>query len=408
MSSRKCPKPSLARAELCLLAGLLIVAGLLPHSAASRDNPSLAGPESTAFEGRGSAMAPQPRSSGPDQAPTVTGITPDSGANNGAVHITDLSGSYFQPGATVKLIKASQPDIPGTPASVVNSSTITCTFDLTGVITGTWDVVVTNPDAQGGTLVEGFTVRAPSHVHFPLVMRNWPPIVSVDINPIADASVHQGYPDVQFGGAKDMWAGYDACLGLKIARSLLRFDFAIIPADAPIRQATLHLYLIDICDCCQRSHQVTAYRATAHWDEVSVTWNNKPGYGEAYDSAWISGPTERWYSFDVTALVRGWMDGSRPNDGLVIRGPESSGGESAAVSFTAREWPGVTYDPYLEVRYADYGAAASESKVPATAPVLEVAPSGSTTRELLGSLREDSEAGAPGIFESTEEARTSD
>ncbi len=39
---------------------------------------------------------------------------------------------------------------------------ITCDFDLTGASTGTWDVVVTNPDTQEGTLPFGFRVQLSS------------------------------------------------------------------------------------------------------------------------------------------------------------------------------------------------------------------------------------------------------
>ncbi len=90
--------------------------------------------------------------------PTVTSITPNSGANDGTVSITNLAGANFVSGATVKLAKAGETDIDGTSVTVVSSTQITCTFDLTGAAPGTWDVTVTNPDGQSGTLTNGFTV----------------------------------------------------------------------------------------------------------------------------------------------------------------------------------------------------------------------------------------------------------
>ena len=95
-------------------------------------------------------------------APTVTSITPDSGLNNGMVNITNLAGSNFLAGATVKLTKSGQSDIAGTSVTVVSGTKITCTFDLTGKAAGTWTVVVTNPDAQSGSLTDGFTVLDPT------------------------------------------------------------------------------------------------------------------------------------------------------------------------------------------------------------------------------------------------------
>ena len=92
-------------------------------------------------------------------APTVIGITPNSGTNDGAVNITNLAGTGFLAGATVKLTRTGETDISGTTVSVVSSTQITCTFDLTGKVVGAWNVVVTNPDNQSGTLANGFTIN---------------------------------------------------------------------------------------------------------------------------------------------------------------------------------------------------------------------------------------------------------
>ena len=93
-------------------------------------------------------------------APTATGITPASGVNNAVVNITNLAGTNFRAGAAVKLTQTGQPDIVGTAVTVVSPAKITCSFDLTGKALGSWDVVVTNNDGQGGTLTGGFKVEA--------------------------------------------------------------------------------------------------------------------------------------------------------------------------------------------------------------------------------------------------------
>jgi len=94
-------------------------------------------------------------------APAIAGITPNSGYTGSAVQITDLAGTGFQNGATVRLTRSGQPDIVATGVSVVSSSRIACTLDLTGKQAGAWNVVVTNPDGQSATLPQGFTVRTP-------------------------------------------------------------------------------------------------------------------------------------------------------------------------------------------------------------------------------------------------------
>ncbi|MFH1148976.1 MAG: IPT/TIG domain-containing protein, partial [Actinomycetota bacterium] len=92
-------------------------------------------------------------------SPTVTSITPSSGNNNGPVNITNLAGTGFRNGATVKLARGGESDINATGVTVVSPTQITCSFDLTGAEPANRDVVVTNDDAKSGMLAGGFEVR---------------------------------------------------------------------------------------------------------------------------------------------------------------------------------------------------------------------------------------------------------
>ncbi len=94
-------------------------------------------------------------------APTISTITPAYGFNTGVVSITDLSGTGFSSGATVKLTKAGQTNISATGVSVT-SAKITCNFDLNGKTAGLWNIVVTNSDGQSTTKSERFEIRTPS------------------------------------------------------------------------------------------------------------------------------------------------------------------------------------------------------------------------------------------------------
>jgi hypothetical protein len=93
--------------------------------------------------------------------PTVTSITPASGKNNGTVDITNLAGTNFVAGATVRLKKGTD-IINATAVVVVSATKITCTFDLAGKAAGQWDVEVFSPfQPTPGRLANGFTVQAP-------------------------------------------------------------------------------------------------------------------------------------------------------------------------------------------------------------------------------------------------------
>jgi parallel beta-helix repeat protein len=75
------------------------------------------------------------------------------------VAVTNLAGTEFQPGATVKLTRAGSADIPAANVVVVSPTRITCQFGISSMAaTGAWSVVVTNRDGRSATLPNGFTV----------------------------------------------------------------------------------------------------------------------------------------------------------------------------------------------------------------------------------------------------------
>ena len=157
-------------------------------------------------------------------APSVATITPNSRMNTGRVSITDLAGTDFQSGATVKLTRSGQSDIAATSVNVVSTTKITCSFNLAGKAVGQWNVVVTNPDAQSGTLANGFTVTdgiAPV-IHWVAVS----PAMAADgdaVHVVADVSDSVGVTSVKANGTDlthssgSSWSGdiiADSALGL--------------------------------------------------------------------------------------------------------------------------------------------------------------------------------------------------
>lgn len=174
---------------------------------------------------------------------------------------------------------------------------------------------------------------------------------------IADATVLEGYPAVNFGDATDMWAGYDDYLDPygEIARSLVKFDIASLPHNQVITKATLRVYLVTSRDYPDTSRSIRTYRITSNWSENNVNWNNKPGYGSAYGSRSIVHEAWGWYEFDVTELVTAWYDGTYSNHGIMLRGPEISGVDSSWRGFGTRE---NSSEPQLVI---DFTASASTS-----------------------------------------------
>ena len=211
----------------------------------------------------------------------------------------------------------------------------------------------------------------------------------------------QGAATSNDGSDTDMWAGYEHCSGSAngITRSLVKFDLSAIPPGTQITQATLSLYLVNSCDTGNRTHTVTPYRITSGWSETSVTWNTRPSFAEAYGSSSVSSQTYQRYTFDITNLVRGWVNGTLPNYGVMLRGPESSGDSSARLGFGTRNSSGTTYDPYINITYA--GMAVSEEQVPEIDVVSNPTQCGPTVKDALGMFPDSSGDNVFGFVEQT-------
>jgi len=99
--------------------------------------------------------------------PGVSGVSPNVVNVNSPTPVT-ISGSSFLNGASVKLM-GSGSEFALSDVVVVSAVEITAVVP-TGVPVGSYDVVVTNPDAQSGALADGLTV-VPRLVYLPVILR---------------------------------------------------------------------------------------------------------------------------------------------------------------------------------------------------------------------------------------------
>jgi hypothetical protein len=96
----------------------------------------------------------------PTGKPTFKKIVPDEGTAGTQIPITALTGTNFQSGATVTLMKLDNPNITATSVNVQSSTLITCTFNPPSNATaGAWDVIITNPDGQYVNYANIFSLR---------------------------------------------------------------------------------------------------------------------------------------------------------------------------------------------------------------------------------------------------------
>jgi hypothetical protein len=196
-----------------------------------------------------------------------------------------------------------------------------------------------------------------------------------------DCTVLEGLPSYSFCSVTDMWVGYEACVGARRARSMVALsdtDLAQIPPGTTISKAELYLFHVNYCVKNLGRYTVSTYRTTKDWS--SPTWNSQPPHSTKYGSTSVETGDWKYYKFDVTDLVRGWVNGTIPNQGVMIRGPEDSS-TSAQLGFATLNSSGTTYDPYIRITYP--GMAAPEEGTPGVGEASGAVPCGSTIRDTL-------------------------
>ncbi|TET99466.1 MAG: DNRLRE domain-containing protein [Dehalococcoidia bacterium] len=136
-------------------------------------------------------------------------------------------------------------------------------------------------------------------------------------------------------------------------RTYLRFPFDAIPASATIQSATLYVYVDDFWPELGSAPMAT-YPVTAAWTPDGVDWYDMgawPALGGAVATTDVSSDGG-WFTWDVTGLVQGWVDGT-PNYGLAVASAYLGSAESnwaAARRLTAGD-PATR--PYLEVTFLE-------------------------------------------------------
>ncbi|MBN1316489.1 MAG: DNRLRE domain-containing protein, partial [Anaerolineales bacterium] len=167
------------------------------------------------------------------------------------------------------------------------------------------------------------------------------PQTTVNLDPVADATVDETEPDVALGLEPTLEVFN---LGqYETGRSLIRFNLAEgVPSEAIIDSATLNLYV----ENCSADGPIdfTAYIVTAEWAESEVTWNTQPATGTVSSVNSVTN-YEGWKQLDVTEVVQAWHNA--PHYGLLLVGVESFVGYD--YTFTSAD--AAENQPVLDVSY---------------------------------------------------------
>lgn len=166
-------------------------------------------------------------------------------------------------------------------------------------------------------------------------------------NPIGDATVNRLQPNTNFGNGVSLVT--DDADFAKDLRPFLQFDLSSIPANSLINSAQLELYLRDNGNDDPNpnaSWTVEIFPVTTPWDADTITWNNQPNISSLLEASITVSTEGIFYSWNITALVSNWVDGSVANNGISLNGETSCLG--CALTFDSSE---ATFKPRLIVDY---------------------------------------------------------
>jgi hypothetical protein len=131
-------------------------------------------------------------------------------------------------------------------------------------------------------------------------------------------------------------------------RSAIRFDLPASLSGKVIQSATLKLYYFDAWESFS-PQAVHVHRATQSWTEDAFPSDLSYDPGSVESLVGGSGTEFRWINWDVTSIVRLWVNNSASNFGLIL----ASSGASNTVRFISRESEAQAFQPLLEIQYLD-------------------------------------------------------
>lgn len=180
-------------------------------------------------------------------------------------------------------------------------------------------------------------------------------------------------------GYKQQWA------------SLLRFHLSAIPVGATVTAASLEIYAWGwsgggaVVTCGSYAIVRSTQLSQATWTEAQAgnPWgtagcNNITTDRRAIpESSIIVNSPQRWYTFDLTALVQSWVNGSVANNGVLIRADDPM--STSTFYFAAAEHSVAAERPRLVITYTD-GSASTPTVTPTRTATATVGPTATATR----------------------------
>lgn len=175
-------------------------------------------------------------------------------------------------------------------------------------------------------------------------------MAKLSLLPFQDAYVSEWYADTNFGSSIALFVSQYLQPGDDY-RSLLQFGLGQIPPSSTIEEAVLELTMYRN-EVSGTPVTISAHRLLNRWNQFSVYWNNQPPAQLDIEGSVIiasEDPLGKVY-LDLTKTVRGWYDGSIPNNGILLKGNEQM---NDLVAFRSTNFADSNTWPLLQVHYVN-------------------------------------------------------
>ena len=200
----------------------------------------------------------------------------------------------------------------GLPPYTYSWSNAATTEDVSSLAPGAYTVKVTDALSKTATLIV-VVLEYGNSVTIPVQF-------GPDYVQDAYLSGHPNYDDGNYGTLDRIQSLYWTSGGVFEGRSILKIDVHGVPATANLTSANLTLQGRDHNPLTQ-SNAATLRRATADWDETTVTWNNQPATTTTNSVALAqSTSSTQDYTLDLTTHYQAFFDGTYPNYGFLLDG----------------------------------------------------------------------------------------
>jgi hypothetical protein len=192
-----------------------------------------------------------------------------------------------------------------------------------------------------------FGLRAATFLAILFAMAAFAKPASAQLPPTDDAFTNSAQPNTNFGGNTNLKVD-----GTTTKRVYIRFDLSGLPTGttgSQVSKATLVVFVNTV----NAAGKFDLFRVTSPWSEGAITFNSAPTLNNAADVSNVNvSAVSAFVSIDVTPLVRNWVDGALPNNGVAL---SPSAASTISVFLDSKESTATSHQPRLLVFLQNQG-----------------------------------------------------